>query len=350
MSKRSQSQKIGAVGHRWLMAHIEDHPDWLARELGEDYGIDIEAELTEHGVRGDLLKIQIKSTNNIEKKNGCIRFIIDRKYVDYATSCRYPVVFVVVDTRAKEAWYVWIQDWILRHRRDEGALDHDQGSWVHWIPEHQTVANGLQSAWKAIARWEGESQLVFSLMDAMKSAAATGNTSMVEALSNIINEGSSAFGDAALNALIEEAISLGNRLRGTTKGNLVADQLFSLVRRVGGRVSQTTVRDLVLRGDTYSRTGLSALAILYDEFFVHIKSLKLPELFLDLEPRVAFYCAYREALPARQSSNVLANPTGFTYAGMTYVQPERFMENYINRGPSALLDQLVFVDKNFGAP
>jgi len=345
MSKRSQSQKIGAVGHRWLMAHIEDHPDWLARELGEDYGIDIEAELTEHGVRGDLLKIQIKSTNNIEKKSGCIRCVIDRKYVDYATSCRYPVVFVVVDTRAKEAWYVWIQDWILRHCREDGELGHDQGSWTHWIPEHQTVASGLQSAWKAIARWEGESQLIFSLMDAMKSAAATGNSSMVEALSNIINEGSSAFGDAALNALIEEAISLGNRLRGTTKGNLVADQLFSLVRRVGGRLSQTTFRDLVIRGVTYSRTGLSALEILYDEFFVHIKSLKLPDLFLTLEPRVAFYCAYREAFPAEHSSHVIVSPRGFIYAGMTYVHSERYLDNYINRGPSALLDHLVFVDE-----
>lgn len=344
MTKRSLSQKIGAVGHRWLMSHIEDNPNWLARELGEDYGIDIEAELTEHGIRGDILKIQIKSTNNIERRPGFVRSIIDRKYVDYATSCRYPVVLVVVDAVAKEAWYLWLQDWILKHRSDEGAFDPKQGSWVHWIPERQSVANGLQSEWKSIARWEGESQLVLSLMDALKSAAAIQNRSMVEALSNIIDEGAPAFGDAALNALIDEAIRLGNRMHGDPKGNAVADQLFALVRRVGGRISQSTVRNLVLRGESYSRVGLSALAILYDEFFDHIKTLKLPELFLALEPRVAFYCAFREAFPAEQSANVFVDPTGFTFAGLAYIQPEMFWDKYANRGPSALLDYLVIAD------
>jgi len=56
MATRFPQQKIGAIGHKWLAALIEEHSDWLKRDLGEDYGIDIEAELTENGVRGKILK------------------------------------------------------------------------------------------------------------------------------------------------------------------------------------------------------------------------------------------------------------------------------------------------------
>ena len=103
MAKRSGSQKIGARGHKWLVSAIEDHPDWLSRELGEDYGVDIEAELTESGVRGEILKIQIKSEEKVERKNGLVRAIVDQKYVEYAKASRYPVVLVLVLSRARTA-------------------------------------------------------------------------------------------------------------------------------------------------------------------------------------------------------------------------------------------------------
>jgi hypothetical protein len=44
-----------------VLYEIERHAHWLARTLDEDFGIDCEAELTEHGVRGEILKLQIKS-------------------------------------------------------------------------------------------------------------------------------------------------------------------------------------------------------------------------------------------------------------------------------------------------
>src|SRR4030095_15033327 len=109
MSTRTLSQKIGAQGQRLVASAIEEHPHWLARELGEDYGIDLEAELTEDGGRGEILKVQIKSKEKIERNRDHVKAVIERRYLEYADCCRYPVIFLVVDVTTKEAWYVWLQ-------------------------------------------------------------------------------------------------------------------------------------------------------------------------------------------------------------------------------------------------
>jgi len=247
---------------------------------------------------------------------------------------------VLVDTKAKEAWYLWLQDWLLKIRGAEGRLDLDQSSWTCWVPEQQTIAAGLSGDLKSIARWKGETQLILSLMDALRSAAAIYDRTTIDVLTSIISSKAPTVADASLNALIDQAINLGDRMRGTPGGNQVADQLFALVRRHGARISRPTIHDLVIRGDSYSRTGVTALGILYDEFFEHLKSLNLPNYFLKIEPHVAFYCGFREAFPAEKSTNLFVDPTGFVFAGLEYSQPDMFWDKYANRGPSALLDYL----------
>lgn len=344
MTIRTQQQKIGAFGHKWLTTHIEGHPDWLSRDLGEDYGVDIEAELTTPAVRGHILKIQIKSHEHVERKDHRVKLVIDRKYVDYAESCRYPVILAVVDTTAKQAWYLWLQEWLLLVRSTHGRRNAQQTTWTKWISETQTIERGLSAELKSIAEWKGETQLTLSLIDAFRAAAATRNRAAIEALTVIISDSASTWTNASLDVLIDEAVQLGNRLRGTSEGNLIADQLFALARKHGGRISKFTVHDLVIREDSYSRTGLTALGIMYDDFPDHIKSLCLPSFFTRIEPRVAFYCAFREAFPEVKSDNFAANPTGFTFAGLQYLQPDRHLDRYINRGPSALLDYLIPLD------
>ena len=345
MPRRSAQQKTGARGHRWLMAHIEEHPDWLARDVGEDYGIDMEAELTEGGLHGEILKIQIKSTAGAERRNGQVAIPVERKYVEYADTCRYPVILMFVAIETKEAWYLWLQDWLMRTRGTEGRLDPNKSSWTCWVPEHQTVALGLNGELKSIARWKGETQLILSLMDALRSAAATYDRNTVDVLTSIVSAKAPTVADASLNALIDQAINLGDGMRATPEGNAIADQLFALARRHGARISQPTVHNLVIRGESYSRAGLTALGILYDEFFEHIESLGLPNYFLNIEPRVAFYCAFREAFPKEKSINPFVDPRGFTFAGLQYRQPDMFWDKYANRGPSALLDYLVPTNK-----
>jgi len=62
---------------------------------------------------------------------------------------------------------------------------------------------------------------------------------------------------------------------------------------------------------------------------------------MSIEPRVAYYCAFREARPDENSSNPFVDPSGFQFAGLQYLRPEMYWDKYVNRGPSALLDYLV---------
>lgn len=337
MAHRALAQKIGSLGHKWLLAQVEKHSDWLSRDLGEDFGVDMEFELAIPQVQGEILKVQVKSSANVFRKDGKVQFQIDRKYIEYASACRYPVILVLVDVEAENAWYLWLQDWLLSCRKLESPLRGTQETWTEWVPERQTLLFGLDGELKSIAKWEGQTQLVLSLLDALRSAVAILDREAVEALTKIIVESSTQLGDAPLNVLIDKAIALGNRMRGTTEGNEIADQLFSLVRKFGDRVSIATISALVLRGDSYSRVGLSALEILYDEFPNHIKSLGLLRLFKK-EPGVGLYCAFREANPGKCSLDI---PPGFTYGGLKFMPSHRFLDNYINRGPSAILDHLV---------
>jgi len=341
MALRTLQQKRGAYGQQWLMTLIAEHDDWLARALGEDYGVDIEVELDEREIRGEILKVQIKSSALVKQKEGRVKFTIERRYVEYAQSCRYPVLLILVDTRRKEAWYLWLQDWLLKLHRGYHRLESQQSSWTEWVSDQQTVTRGLDGELKAIASWKGETQFILSLIDALRAAAAMHNRMAIEALTNLISMSAPSIADVSLDALIDEAVILGDRMRGTHEGNVIADQLFTLVRKYGGQLSRSTVHDLVIRGDSYSRTGLTALGILYDEFFDHLSSLALPGYFLKLDHRqVAFYCALREAHPNRKS--LMEDAKGFTFAGLRGTSCD--FDKYANRGPSALLDCLVLVD------
>lgn len=340
MADRSSNQKTGSQGHKWLLAHVEEHPHWLSRDLGEDFGIDAEFEVTEPGLSGDILKVQIKSSDQVERRDGAVKFIIERKYLEYADACRYPLILVRVDVSSKEAWYLWLQDWLLAQSVAGSPLLTEQTSWTEWVPEAQTIKAGLEGELKKIARWEGSSQLALSLRDALHAATAIGDRQMMLLLADALASCAGALGQAGLSAIIDEAIKLGNRMRGTQEGNVIADQLFTMVRRFGPRIDATTIDRLVLRGDSCSRAGVSSLAMLYDDHFGHIASLHLPARYKDVEPRVAYYCAFREAHPQHNSMDVTVDPSAFIFAGLRYRQPDMFWNKYANRGPSALLDYL----------
>jgi hypothetical protein len=103
MAKRANSQKIGSRGHRWAMAHIEKNESWLVRGLDEDFGVDAEVELSEDGIVGQILKLQFKTSANEKPKDSQIRFDIEPKYLEYAKTYRYPVIFIPYRSRQEES-------------------------------------------------------------------------------------------------------------------------------------------------------------------------------------------------------------------------------------------------------
>lgn len=147
----------------------------------------------------------------------------------------------------------------------------------------------------------------------------------------------------AINLIIEEAVLLGNRLRGTYEGNQVAQQLYSLIRAHGTEFDLTSIDLMVRRGESYSRVGLSGLSILYDEFYVHTQKLGLVNYFkLKDVPELAYYCALRENYLDLSDWVACSKAPSFSFGGYIAMFDDYYLiSKYPNRGPSSILDRLV---------
>lgn len=146
----------------------------------------------------------------------------------------------------------------------------------------------------------------------------------------------------SINLVLEEAALLGNKLRGTSEGNAIAEQMFTLIRKHGNKMGVESVDLMVRRDDAYSRTGLSGLSILYDEFFVHTRALNLIEYFSDKgSHEIAYYCALRESFPDLKDMSACIKSRQFKWGGLQVACDEyTLLSKYPNRGPSIVIDCL----------
>jgi hypothetical protein len=277
-----------------------------------------------------------------------VRLSINRKYLEIANASRYPVVLVQIDLTAREAWYLWLQDWLMKNR-EAVRFSSKKKSWTEWVPETATIGSGLDAELQQIARWQGETQLVLSLLDAWRAANATGNLDTASALEGVLEQNRDLLAGSRLIGVIDEAIRMGDRMRLGPEGNTATRILFDLLRRYGDDLSAKNVRELVMRevidddgttSDAPSRTGIDGLSVLYDTFPDHLREMGLPELFKPLDPRVAYFCAWREAFPV-ESEGFFTDPGDFEFEGWRFEQSSRFADHVANRGKSAIVDHLV---------
>src|SRR5262249_7728519 len=145
---------------------------WIARTQDEDFGIDLEAELSSPRVSGQLLKIQVKASNSVEITNNRVPCQIPRKLAAYADSCRLPVILVRGDLERQEAWYLWLQQWLLENRRSGLGLNDLPETVSHHIDINSTLKNGLTGELRNIAQWQTDTQLVLTVNDAIRTAAS----------------------------------------------------------------------------------------------------------------------------------------------------------------------------------
>ncbi|MNJ65076.1 hypothetical protein D3C77_610680 [compost metagenome] len=131
------------------------------------------------------------------------------------------------------------------------------------------------------------------------------------------------------------------------KGNKLSQQLFDLLRAHGDQMSVDSIGLMIRRGESYSRIGLSGLGILYDDFFNHVKSLNLIDYFESENfPALAYYCALREHFSDEKDIFACLNSTKFEYGGFKVDDRDPdldIFDKYASRGPSAVLDFLVYV-------
>ena len=343
MSTRTEAQVLGSQGQS-LVAHlINSSGHWIARAQDEDFGIDLEAELSVPHVNGQLIKIQIKASRSVEISEKGVACQIPKKLAIYADSCRLPVVLVRVDLGRQDAWYVWLQQWLLDWRRSGLRMEDMPDLMTVHVAIDQTLQNGLMGELRDIAQWKTRTQLVLTVHDAIRTSAAVYNYEVLNHLVALLDKLGIANEHFPINLVIEQAIALGDGLWATHEGNQASSTLYSICRHFGQNFSADQIWRMVSRNESISRTGLNALGILYDEAYDHIAGLNLVQLFLThTDKRIAFYCHLRELRPRAPFFDCLAEGYDAQFADLAIRASlkEDLLSKWPNRGDSVLLDYL----------
>ena len=349
MAERTESQVLGSQGQSLVAHMINSSGYWIARAQDEDFGIDLEAELSSPRVTGQLLKLQVKASKSIETADDGVTCRIPRKLAAYADSCRLPVILVRVDLERQEAWYLWLQQWLLDKRRSGLSLNDLPETTPHHIDVSSTLKNGLAGELRNIAQWQTDTQLVLTVNDAIRTAASIYDFDVLNHLVALLDKLDVVNEEFPVNLVIERALELGVSLWATNEGNQASSTLYAICRHFGQSFTAEQIWRMVTRGESCSRTGINALGILYDEHFEHTIKLNLVPLFLEHpDLRIAFYCNMRERCPGRKLSECLHEAYGSQFASLT-LDPrleEDLLHIWPNRGDSVLLDYLYLGPKS----
>jgi hypothetical protein len=353
MPKRSQSQRIGDQAELIVRTLIDNHTHWLARGQDHDFGIDLEAEFAQPDDKGNqqlsgkLIKIQIKGSRSWPIQNECINVVLRRGYLDYINQFRLPALLVAVDVTTRDAWFVWLQDWMLRH--EESLLGASAPTATIAIPVAHTLRSGLNDSLQGISRGEHETAMVLGLRELGIAAISARNSIVFEKVLDIlsaINESSKAW---IAHKTIDALIGMGPHV-GVWETHALLPLLFTLIDRVGDQLSPSQIGRLVRRDDTYSRTSIYALSRLYDRWPDHGRALSLPMMFdaEGLEP-VAWYCRLREHYRGETSLGLFDRLQSFRlprahFGSLRLPNSPAFasdlLQRWPNRGDSYYLDRL----------
>lgn len=348
MAKRTLSQSIGSRGQRLAAYLVEAAGGWIVRAQEEDFGIDLEAELSNPEAQGELLKIQVKTSAHIVLKGGHVPAKLSRSFLRYAETCRIPVILVQVDLKRKAAWYLWLQKWILEQRRTGNSIDGFPKTLTLHIPKDSTLQDGLRRDLKTIARWETEEQLLIAMNDCLRTAASLHRIDILNPLLKVLANARALSDKFPIDVVIDQAIALDSHLWATPQGNAASLSLFAVCRVLGGQFTADQIAKMVLRKDSYSRVGVNALGILYDEHPKHIAGLGLPAHFKRLNaPLVGYYSSLRERYSGKPIDRLLQEDSDLVIDGLT-VHPRLFAEflsKWPNRGDSVILDYVIELDR-----
>jgi len=273
---------------------------------------------------------------------------LEKSFLRYVYECRIPILLIVVSLETEKMWYVWLQKWII----DSGNISNLYNENISQnltvtINELNDFVSGLDSEIIPISTWENGTQLYIGLRDLANLSLRMYNSELSELLFNYLGKfrPSNIADEGYLNSLIEQVLELGNNLWATSQGNKVSSQLFDFVRKFGNRLTSDHIAQILLRGETYSRTGIIALGILYEDFQEHTVALNLTEKFKNFaDPRVHYYCTIRERYLDLKSPGWLFESdlrVGKLQPNFTGVS---ILDKWANRGESMILDYLEFIE------
>ncbi len=356
MPVRTRSQRIGDAGQNFVRETVDGHQHWMCRAQDLDYGVDLEAELApteedEQRPSGRLLKLQVKSTENVEMTNGQIAISLDRQFLDYAQQFRLPVLLIVVEPSMRRAWWLWLQEWLLHHEVRLAASPRTSTVTVH-IPDTQTLEAGLNGSWQRIAAGQAPAAVVLSLRDLVAIASSDrDHVELLESALQLLDKVEAPNRTWAVEKIVDAMVGLGPNA-GLWQMSQYIRPLVIAVDRLGDSFTTEQVVRMVQRGESYSRAGLYGLAQLYDRWPEHTRSLGLPDVFRkgDMQ-HLEWYCLAREHYPEISSFNLWAafadGRLPVTRFGDLDIASEglsiRLYRSWPNRGDSTLLDNLIWV-------
>jgi hypothetical protein len=330
---------------------IDGHRLWIARAQDNDFGIDLEAELARSSdgrvqqLLGKLLKVQVKGSEGFRRSGQAIALSVSREYLEYAQQFRVPVILVAADVSTAEAWWVWLQDWVLRNEKTL-AERHSQSTITLDIPTDRTLAAGLGRELPRIAAGEHTSSLVLALRELAVTARSANNIAVIQGVFDLLDEVDAPSRAWALERTIDSLIGLGPAA-GFWQAQQFVPQLLAIVERVGGTFTQDQVVRLIWRGDSYSRVAMYALAKMYDDWLDHTASLRLPSKFRELGlESVAWYCDFREGNPTLKSFELWGQfgneSVVATFGGLRASNSEEAIWNVTSRWPN--IGDSIFLD------
>jgi sRNA-binding carbon storage regulator CsrA len=347
MAKRNKSQKIGALGEKIVSFIIENNDNWLVRNQNEDFGIDLEAELTKFGINGDLIKIQVKSSKKIKIIGDKISFDINNKYIIYAMNCRLPIIYVLVDVVNKKAWYIWLQGLLYSRIDVKKNLLINKKTRVY-LNTTSNLEFGLNNDLQTIASGKHKLQFQIELMALIKITTTFGDDKFSEKLIEVLNSFDDVFyeisNETIINKFIEEAIIEATKTA-TYNGKDINKSflLYKLARKSGAFFTIDNIRNMVFVSErsVYSRAGFNALDILYDEYFEHIKKMHLYKIFdKNNHSCIYYYTKLREKYPHVSFASILYGNYDRTIEDLTITNDdlEWIMDKEITRGWSCILE------------
>jgi hypothetical protein len=351
MPVRSVGQLFGKQGEQLVEGLFDAHPRWLARPQNIDYGIDFEAELatpTEDGqaLSGQLLKVQVKTRRRLVGTDTHVVIKVDREWIDYACAFRVPVILVAVEHDSKRCWWLWVQEWALAHE-ERLAADTRASLSVRIPADLRLDDQALGKALPAIAEGRPASSMVLALRGVLQVAHGWENQTIARGIVELLGRTQFPSRDWTIGKVVDELVRFGPGVP-YWQAQQMLPILLALVENGADALSREQVIRMVKRGDSYSRVGLNALALLYDHWPDHAASLGLPHAFAQagLGP-VAWYTAMRERFSGKQAFGhfLAGQPDGdLNHVGLTLRIDQRLRDYLVskwpNRADSVLLDCL----------
>lgn len=349
MPRQTDSQKIGSLGHSLVETQIKASELWIARNLTEDFGIDIELEFAPNNdeVKGRFIKAQIKSHKTVKYANEFLSEPFSKGFLRYVYECRVPIILIIAETSSEKTWYVWLQKWLIDSGNVSNLYDETTTKTLSVnIAIKDDFKQALKSDLTSIASWENKTQLYIAVKDLANLSLTMYDEKLSEILFDYLGELKATNPDDPdyIELILNRVIELGMGIWATPEGNKVSRMLFKFLKENGEKINSNHISKLIIRGESCSRTGINALGLLYDNYPQHTASLKLKERFKKFsDPRVFYYCSIREKYLGTKSPHWLEKDLEFGNfkADFSEINTSIF-DKWANRGDSVILDYVYY--------